>query len=246
MNLITDPRQAENTSHKYLDIMGMVWITFLVVATLTAAKTFDIGPFSFSVAVLCYPITYIFADIFTEVYGYKKTRRIVWAGFFCLIVATAIPYFYTHVPASPSFTDEAAFKTIFQASPALALAVVLCFFAGEFSNSYVMAKMKILQNGKFLGFRLIGSTLAGQTADNIIFYSVAWALGGFYTLNALPNLIFSTVLFCTIWEFLALPLTYRIIVFLKRAENLDVYDRGTDFNPFAFSKGFKPETKILF
>lgn len=214
--------------------MGMVWITFLIVATLTAGKTFDIGPFSFSVAVLCYPITYIFADIFTEVYGYKKTRRIVWTGFFCLIAATAIPYVYAQVPPSPSYPDEAAFKTIFQSSPVLGLAVVLCFFAGEFTNSYVLAKMKIFQHGRFMSLRLIASTLAGQTADNVVFYSVAWALGGFYVLQQLPNLIFSTVVFCTAWECLAAPITCRVIQTLKQAEGLDIYDHGTNFNPFSF------------
>jgi uncharacterized integral membrane protein (TIGR00697 family) len=233
MQLITDPFKIRDAHHKYLDLMGMVWVTFLIIATITSAKTFDIGPFSFSVAVICYPITYIFADIFTEVYGYKKTRRIVWTGFCCLIISTLVPYAYAHVPPSPSFTDEAAFKTIFQSSPVLALAVVMCFFAGEFSNSYVLAKMKIFQNGRHLWLRLVASTLVGQTADNTVFYSVAWLLGGFYSLLELPNLIISTVIFCTLWEFLATPITYRIVAFLKHAEGLDIYDRGTNFNPFA-------------
>ncbi len=230
---ITSPVRAARLPHKYLDLFGMVWVTFLVLATLTAAKTFAIGPLAFSVSVIAYPVTYIFADIFTEVYGYAATRRIVWTGLICLMIASCLTSLYAVVPPDPSFADNDAYRTIFMGTPALAVAGILCFFSGEFVNSFVMAKMKVMSEGRFLHLRLISSTFAGQMADNIIFYSVAHMLGGFYDLHSLPNLVLSTVAFCTLWEFCALPLTGRLIRYLKREEGIDVYDRHTNFNPFA-------------
>jgi uncharacterized integral membrane protein (TIGR00697 family) len=236
MDKITDPKLIKDVHHKYLDILGMVWITVLVTTLLTAAKTFDLGPFSFSVGVIFYPVTYIFADIFTEVYGYKKTRRIVWTGLVCLLIGSVMSYLYSIVPSSPSYTDNAAFNTIFHNSPVFALVSVATFFIGEFSNSYVLAKMKIVTKGKHLWLRLLASTALGQTLDNGLAYLGAFLFAGYFSWHQLPNLIFSTVAFCTAWEFLATPVTYKIASFLKKAEGLDIYDRGTNFNPFSFSQ----------
>ena len=230
MKPMTDPEKIK--SNKYLDILAMVWITFLIVSTFTVQKVFSLGPFSFSVATLCYPITYIFADIFTEVYGYKKTRRIIWSGFVCLLLATSVASLYALVPPDPSYPDDAAFRSIFLASPIVALSGICGFFAGEFLNSYVVAKLKVYFNGTRMWVRLISSTLAGQTADNVIVYTLILVFAGYFSWGDLPNLIFSTVLFCTLWEVAALPLTYKIISTLKKAEQIDVYDRKTDFNPF--------------
>lgn len=228
----TDPTKISERHHKYLDILGMIWVALLVVATFTCGKSFDIGPMAFSVATIFYPITYIFADLFTEVYGYQKTRRIVWTGFFCLILVTLIAYLYSFVPPSSEYPDNDAFITVFRASPILAFAVICGFFAGELTNSYVLAKMKVKTQGKHLWARMIGSTLVGQFADNTVGYSLAFLLGGFFTLQLLPNLILSTVIFCVLWEIIALPITQRVVVWLKKAEGLDIYDRDTDFNPF--------------
>ncbi len=233
MHLITDPKAIKDVHHKYLDILGMIWIAVLIIGAYTSIKTFDFGPFVFSVAVIFYPITYIFADLFTEVYGYKKTRRIVWTGLFCLVLTSCIAYLYSIVTPSVSFKDQAAFELIFKATPIVFVGYVISFFAGEFSNSFILAKMKILTNGRHLWLRLVCSTLVGQTADNGIAYVWACVLGGYFVAAELPNLIFSTVLFCTVWEFLATPITYKITNFLKKAEGLDIYDRNTDFNPFS-------------
>lgn len=233
MNLITDPKAIKDTHHKYLDILGMIWIAVLIIGAYTSIKTFDFGPFVLSVSVIFYPIAYIFADLFTEVYGYKKTRRIVWTGLFCMVLTSCIAYLYAIITPSETFKDQAAFDLIFKATPLVFVGYVIAFFAGEFSNSYIMAKMKILTKGKHLWLRLVGSTLVGQTADNGIAYVWACVLGGYFVAAELPNLIFSTVLFCTVWEFIATPITYKVTNFLKKAEGLDIYDTNTDFNPFS-------------
>jgi uncharacterized integral membrane protein (TIGR00697 family) len=231
---ITNPDRLNNLQPKYLDVLGMIWIAILIIGAFTSIKTFELGPFIFSVAVLFYPITYIFTDVFTEVYGYKKTRRIVWTGLFCMVLTSCIAYLYSLVPPSSSFNDQASFELIFKATPIVFVGYVIAFFAGEFSNSYILAKMKVLTQGKHLWLRLVSSTLVGQTADNGIAYVWACLLGGYFMAAELPNLIFSTVLFCTLWEFVALPITYKVTAFLKKAEGLDIYDQNTNFNPFRF------------
>lgn len=232
MKYVTNPEKIKDKNHKYLDILAMVWIAVLIIGAYASIKTFDIGPFIFSVSVIFYPIIYIFTDIFTEVYGYKKTRRIVWTGLFCMILTSCIAYIYSIVTPSPSFEGQAAFEQIFKATPIVFTGYIISFFIGEFSNSYVLAKMKVWTKGKKLWLRLISSTLVGQTADNGIAYTWACLLGGYFVVSELPNLIISTVLFCTVWEFIALPITYRVTSWLKKAEGIDIYDEKTDFNPF--------------
>lgn len=230
--LITDPAIAASRPAKYLGILGMLWITFLIVAVFTAVKTFAIGPVVFTIAILAYPFTYVFADIFTEVYGYRVTRKIVWTGFLCVTIASVLGYLYSFVPPSESFADNDAFITVFRASPIIAFAAIAAFFGGEITNSYVLAKLKIFLTGKFMWLRLVGSTLAGQFVDNTIFFLTAFLVAGFYAPSELLPLVLSSVFFCTIWEIIALPITYRVIAFIKRKEGLDTYDHGTNFNPF--------------
>ncbi len=231
--LITDPVTAANHPTKYLGILGMLWITFLTLTMFTAIKTFAIGPFVFAVAILAYPFTYIFADIFTEVYGYRVTRKIVWTGFACLTIASCLGYIYTIIPSSPSFTLQHEFETIFRLGPIITFAFIAGFFVGELANSFFLAKVKIATNGKRQWFRLIGSTFVGQIADNTIAFTLIFTLAGVYAANEVISLIISSVIFCTVWEILALPLTYKVIQWIKKAEGLDTYDRGTIFNPFA-------------
>jgi uncharacterized integral membrane protein (TIGR00697 family) len=232
-HLITDPAIAASRPSKYLGIFGMIWVTFLIVAMFTAAKTFYLGPANFSVSILAYPFTYIFADIFTEVYGYRVTRRIVWTGLVCLLLASSVAYLYSIIPPSPSYTDDASFKLIFKASPVLAMANILSFFGGELTNSFVLAKMKIRTRGSMLWMRLIGSTLAGQFVDNSIFFLTVFFVAGIFQSSELVSLILTAVVFCTTWEAIISPLTHRVIGFLKKKEGLDTFDHGTNFNPFA-------------
>lgn len=230
--LITDPAVSAQKPHKYLGIFGMIWVTILLIGMFTAAKTFSIGSVVFSVAILAYPFTYLFADIFTEVYGYRVTRKIVWTGFGCMLLASTIAYIYTLVPSTESFTDNDAFNLIFKASPIIALASIIAFFAGEFTNSFVVAKLKVFTKGRHKWLRLISSTFLGQFVDNGIWFTAAFLAAGWYTPAELFPLVMSSVLFCTIWETIALPITYRVIALIKRKEGLDTYDNGTNFNPF--------------
>lgn len=235
--LITDPVISARSHTKYLGMFGMLWITFLLIAVFTAVKTFAIGPFVLNIAILAYPFTYIFADIFTEVYGYRVTRRVVWTGFACVVVASVVTYLYSIVPPSASYADNDAFSLIFKTSPAIALATVAGFFGGEMTNSFVLAKMKLVTKGDSMWARLIGSTAAGQFVDNALFFGVAFAAAGAFQSNELLRLILNTAIFATAWEVAALPLTYRIIRAVKRSEGLDAYDHGTNFNPFKFKAG---------
>lgn len=232
--LITDPKLSAAQPHKYLSIFGMVWVSILLIGMFTAVKTFSIGSAVFSVAILAYPLTYIFADIFTEVYGYRVTRKIIWTGFFCMFLVSVIAYVYSLIPADPSFASNEAFDLIFKTSPIIALASIVAFFSGELTNSFVVAKVKLITGESYKWLRWISSTFFGQIVDNSIFFTAAFLAAGWYTVDQLFPLVMSSVIFCTVWEILALPITYRVIRFIKIKEGLDTYDRGTNFSPFIF------------
>lgn len=229
--LITDPAISARQPHKYLSIFGMLWVTVLIVGTFTSLKTFYIDRFVFSVGAIAYPFVYIFADIFTEVYGYRVTRKIVWTGFACMMLASILAYLYSIVP-NPSFGYNEAFNAIFRASPIVALGFIIAFFCGELTNSFVVAKMKLLTKGRFLNTRLVLSTLFGQTVDNTIAFFTAFYFAGWFTAAEIIPLTISTVVFCTAWEIIALPITRKVIRVIKHKEGLDTYDVGTNFNPF--------------
>ncbi len=230
--LITDPAVSAKQPHKYLGILGMVWLTFYLVSTFTALKTFYIGSLVFSVGALAYPLVYIFADIFTEVYGYRVTRKIVWTGFGCMLLSTSLASLYTFVP-NPSFPYNDSFNLIFRAAPIVALGFLVANFCGELTNSFVVAKMKVLTKGKLLNTRLVLSTLFGQTVDNTIAFFTAFYFAGWFTASEIIPLTITTVVFCTTWEIVALPITRKVIKVIKHKEGLDTYDEGTNFSPFA-------------
>lgn len=230
-HLITDPKVSAIQPHKYLIIFAMLWVTVLIVGMFTSLKTFYIGSLVFSVGAIAYPFVYIFADIFTEVYGYRVTRKIVWTGFACMFLASLLAFIYSSIP-NPSFEMNDAYNAIFKASPIVAIAFIIAFFSGELTNSYIVAKMKLHFKGKYLSLRLVLSTFFGQLVDNgIAFFSVFY-FAGWFTLPELVPLVVTTVAFCTIWEVLALPITQKVIKIVKEKEGLDTYDHGTDFNPF--------------
>jgi uncharacterized integral membrane protein (TIGR00697 family) len=229
--LITDPELSAKKPHKYLGIFGMLWVTVLIVGTFTSLKTFYIGNLVFSVGAIAYPFVYIFADIFTEVYGYRVTRKIVWTGFSCMLLASILTYIYSVIP-NPSFTNNEAYNLIFRASPIIAVSFIVAFFCGELTNSFVVAKMKILTKGKHLNLRLVLSTLFGQLVDNGIAFFAAFYFAGWFTASEIVPLIWSTVIFCTLWEVAALPITRKVVKIIKHSEGLDTYDHGTNFSPF--------------
>lgn len=232
--LNNDPNVSYSKNHKYLGTFGMVWVAFLIMAVYTASKTFVLFNYEFSVSIIAYPITYIFADIFTEVYGYRVTRKIVWTGFVCLIFTAILGYLYSIVPPSPNFTQNEAFSFIFKAGPILVGSILCSFFCGELTNSFVLAKVKILTKGKYQEFRYILSTFLGQLVDNAIFFTSLYLFTGFFTSTQTTQIIISSVVFCTLTEMFMIPITRKVVEYIKTQEGLDTFDHGTNFNPFTF------------
>lgn len=198
-----------------------------------AFKTIKIFGIPTVVTVLFYPITYIFADVFTEVYGYSRTRKIIWSGLVVLCIVSAIAYLATLYPSTSDFAYNESFNTVFKLSPVFGFAAVAAFAVGEFLNSYVLARLKVKYNGEYTRLRFIASTFFGQLADATTYFGVIIFLTtGIFSLDMAPSIILGSVFLCTVYEIIALPITYRICSFLKKAEWLDIYDKNTDFNPF--------------
>lgn len=224
----------------YYEILLNVFVVVLLVSNLVGSKIVDFGSVSLfgktlllrvSGAQMLFPITYIFGDIFTEVYGYAGSRRAIWMGFFASALMAGMSAFVVWAPPAPEWPNQRAFEIVLGVVPRFVVASLVAFWAGEFTNSYVMAKMKLLTNGKMLWTRTIGSTVAGQLVDTIVVMTIAF--GGRTKFSTIVSLIVSGYLAKVIYEVLATPVTYAIVNFLKRAEGVDVFDQGTDFNPFA-------------
>lgn len=190
------------------------------------------GEYIFGAGVLFFPISYLFGDILTEVYGYARSRRVIWAGFGALIFASLMAVTVTNLPVARTMPPEyvEAVNMIFGQTPRIVAASVLGFWAGEFVNSFVLAKMKLLTRGRFLWTRTIGSTIFGEMADSLIFYPVAF--WGVWPPEQVISVMIGNYILKVLWEVLATPFTYIIVGFLKRAENEDYYDKDTNFNPF--------------
>lgn len=217
--------------YKYYDLVMASFVTVLLCANVIGAeKVVNIYGFSFGAGVLFFPISYIFNDILTEVYGYSRSRKVIWAGFGALIFASIMSWFVRKLPPDPSWPYQEAYDIVFGQTPRIAIASMIAFWAGEFTNSFVLAKMKLLTRGKFLWTRTIGSTIAGEAVDSLIFYPVAFY--GFWTNELLIKVMLTNYAIKVGWEALITPVTYKIVNFLKRAENEDYYDWNTDFNPF--------------
>jgi uncharacterized integral membrane protein (TIGR00697 family) len=190
------------------------------------------GPVTFGAGVLFFPISYVFGDVLTEVYGYARARRVIWSGFAALIFAAVMASVVVALPHAPNWPNQAAYEIAFGNTWRIALASMFAYFCGEFVNSYVLAKMKVWSDGRYLGARFVGSTIAGEAVDSALFYPLA-----FYNSGIMPNELVVTLAYTqfvakTLVEVAFLPITYRVVAFLKRAENEDYYDRDTDFNPF--------------
>jgi uncharacterized integral membrane protein (TIGR00697 family) len=221
------PRRA----YRYYDLVMAAFVTVLLCANLIGpAKIAEVGGFTFGAGVLFFPISYIFGDILTEVYGYARARKVVWAGFAALIFASFMSWAVVSFPPAPGWPNQEAYETIYGQVPRIVLASLLGFWAGEFANSFVLAKMKVWMAGRRLWMRTIGSTIVGEGVDSLIFYSVAFY--GLWSNEQLLTVMASNYLIKVGWEALATPLTYRIVAALKRAEHEDYYDRDTNFTPF--------------
>jgi queuosine precursor transporter len=222
--------QGATARFKYLEGMQVMFVAILMISNLVGQKICAFGPFRLSGAQVLFPLTYIFGDIFTEVYGYGASRRAIWYGFFASALLAIMGIIAVALPPAPGWPNQAAFATVFKFVPRLVAASLLAYWAGEFANSFVLAKMKILTQGRLLWTRTIGSTMVGQGVDTAVV--TALAFGGTVKPATLGNLIISAYLFKVVYEAAMTPVTYGVVNFLKRREGVDWFDYTTDFNPF--------------
>jgi len=216
---------------RYLDTLTIAFVVVLVVSNLVGPKICQIGPLLVSGAQLLFPVTYICGDIFTEVYGYAASRRAIWLGFFAMGLLAAMGQIAVALPPAPGWHNQQAFATVFGLVPRFAAASLVAYWAGEFTNSYTMAKLKLVTGGRFLWTRTIGSTISGQFVDTIVLVLIA-----FWGVESWPKImvmIASSYGVKVAYETLATPVTYLAVGWLKRTEGVDTFDRGTNFSPFA-------------
>ncbi len=216
---------------RFFDLLLAIFVVVLLISNLVGQKICAFGPFRISGAQLLFPITYIFGDVFTEVYGYAASRRAIWIGFLASGLLAIMGVITVALPPAPDWPNQAAFATVFNFIPRLVVASLIAFWCGEFANSYVMAKMKIMTRGRHLWTRTVGSTVVGQAVDTVVLMVLAF--GGTLNAKLIVTLILSGYLGKVLYEVLATPLTYLVVNFLKRREGIDPLDEGTSFNPFA-------------
>ncbi len=225
-------------SYKYYDLILGAYVCVLLCANLIGpakVSTVDlplVGPVTFVAGVLFFPISYLFGDILTEVYGYARDRRVVWAGFGALIFAAIMATVIVRLPPADFWVDkQPAVEAIFGNTPRIVAASITAFWCGSFVNSYVLARMKVWTQGRWLWTRTIGSTLCGELVDSGLFYTIAFS--GVWTSDQLLKVTVTQYVLKSSWEIVVTPLTYKVVGALKRAEREDYYDRGTDFTPFS-------------
>jgi hypothetical protein len=219
---------------KYLDALTTMFVVILLVSNLVAQKICMIGPLAVSGAVLLFPITYIFGDVFTEVYGFSASRRAIWLGFFGTALLYLVSSAVIALPGAPEWRNQQAFTVVFGFIPRILISSLIAYWAGEFANSYTMAKLKLVTNGRKLWTRTIGSTVVGQGVDTVLVITLTF--GGKYPVRELANIIVTGYLLKVAYEVLATPLTYLVVGWLKRNEHADAFDRHENFNPFHFGE----------
>ncbi|MEZ5426178.1 MAG: queuosine precursor transporter [Pyrinomonadaceae bacterium] len=228
----------KGTKYRYYDLIMAAFVAVLLCSNLIGVHKVSsvnlplIGNYIYGAGVLFFPISYLFGDILTEVYGYARSRKVIWAGFGALIFASLMAFIVTSLPPASTMSPEqqSAINLIFGQTWRIVLASLLAFWLGEFTNSFVLAKMKVFSAGKYLWTRTIGSTLAGEAVDSLIFYPIAFF--GTWSTEQIVSVMIGNYFLKVFWEVLATPFTYKIVAFLKRAEDVDYYDKDTDFNPF--------------
>lgn len=216
--------------YKYLGIITGLFVAVLLISNVVSTKILQLGPFTFDGGTIIFPLSYIFGDILTEVYGYKKSRQVIWIGFFSALLMSLVFIIVGKLPAAEDWPNQAAYDAVLGLTPRIVIASLIAYFAGEFSNSYTLAKMKILTRGRWLWTRTVGSTIVGELVDTILFCAIAF--WGVLPTGLLISVIISNYIFKAGIEIIFTPLTYHIIGFLKKHEAEDYYDYGTKFNPF--------------
>ena len=221
--------------YKYLGLFLALNVTFLLISNFTASRLVTIYGISMSVTVLYFPLTYLIADILTEVYGYAKARSIIWLSIFCSIVAAIVTGLSIQIPAADIFKDDAAYQQIFSSAPRIAIAGLLAVFSGDMCNCYVLAKMKVANKGNHLWARFVASTIIGEGVNTVVFFGTAFY--GVFPDDLLVHVILVGWIAKSLVEIVLLPVTYPIVAWLKKIENVDYFDTKTNFNPFIIDSG---------
>ncbi|MFC1859036.1 queuosine precursor transporter [Thermodesulfobacteriota bacterium] len=219
---------------KWFVIIAAIFVTCLITANIMAVKLITLAGFVLPAAIIIFPISYIVGDVLTEVYGYRQARQVIWLGFFCNVIAVVAIWMGGLLPAASIWDGQEAYERILGYTPRILVASFIAYLIGEFSNAFVLAKMKIATQGRWLWTRTIGSTIVGQGLDSLVFITLAFA--GKIPLKGLATMIVTQWLVKSLFEALLTPLTYLGVNFLKRQEQIDAYDHGTRFNPFRFLK----------
>jgi queuosine precursor transporter len=217
-------------AYRYLNFITALFVTVLLVSNVASTKFLVLGPFTFDGGTILFPLSYIFGDILTEVYGYQQSRRVIWTGFICLGLMALTFGLVDLLPAAQDWTLQNAFHAILGQTPRIVIASLVAFWSGEFVNSYILAKLKLWTHGRLLWVRTLGSTVFGEAVDTVVFVLVAFL--GAWSAELLWAVFVSNYVFKVGVEALFTPLTYRIVNFLKQAESEDYFDRHTNFNPF--------------
>jgi hypothetical protein len=236
-------RQVEGTAlsearFRYFDFVMAAFVTVLLLSNVLGAgkrAELDIpllGLWPFGAGILFFPIAYVIGDILTEVYGYARARRCIWAGFAATLFLALMAHVVVALPPAADWPGQAAYESVFGQVPRIVFASVIAFWVGEFANSYVLARLKLLTEGRHLWMRTIGSTVVGQGIDSLLFYPLAFYGAPGWPVEAMLWVMISQFALKVGWEALLTPVTYAVVGWLKRREGIDVYDRGTDFTPF--------------
>ena len=233
-----EARALQGARFRYFDFVMVAFVVVLLLSNVIGAEKRSfvelpgIGPWPFGAGILFFPISYVIDDVLTEVYGYARARRAIWAGFGALLFMAVMEWTVVHLPVAEGWTGQGAYERVFGAGWRIIAASMCAFFAGDFLNSVVLAKMKIWTKGKYLWTRTIGSTVIGEGADSLIFYPLAFYGMADWPAHIMLEVMLSQFILKVSWEVLLTPATYAVVGWLKAKEGVDVYDVGTDFTPF--------------
>ncbi len=222
----------ETYSYRFV-LISVIYVTALMVANTVASKLVLIGPFVITGGIVIFPLTYIFGDILTEVYGYRKSRRIIWLGFLSLVIMVAGYMAVQALPHPAFWTNQEAYESILGFVPRIVIASMIGYLVGEFSNSVVMSIMKVRMKGRALWMRTIGSTIVGEGVDTLIFVTIAFA--GILAWGEFWQVVLSGYVLKVAYEVIATPITYKIVKYLKKTEDVDVYDHDVNYSPFVLT-----------
>lgn len=223
----------KNSDFRYFDVLVAIFVAVLLISNVASTKILNLWEFTFDGGTILFPLSYIFGDILTEVYGFKRSRRVIWLGFFSAFLMSVVLFIVQILPPAEGWTNQHAFEALLGPVPRIVIASLLAYFVGEFSNSITLSVLKIRTKGRFLWIRTIFSTVIGEGIDTLVFCLIAFY--GSIPSQVLWAVILSNYIFKCSVEILFTPLTYKIVNFLKRVEKTDVYDYGVKYNPFVIT-----------